>query len=92
VTAEAPAVDAFFALDGAAPRERVLAWMARLRAVGVSTDADYAGRSLKGQLTQASRLGAATTVVVRESDALLRRQGEEDVEVPHEVLLGRLSP
>ena len=33
-------------------------------AAGVAADTDYAGRSLKGQLTQASRLGARATVVV----------------------------
>ena len=44
--------------DAGAPRERVLTWMACLRALGVSADTDYAGRSLKGQLTQAARLCA----------------------------------
>jgi histidyl-tRNA synthetase len=92
VTAEASGIDVFFALDGGAPRERVLTWMAHLRALGVSCDTDYAGRSLKGQLTQASRLGAATTVIVRAEDALLRRQGEEDAEIAQEAVLGRLSP
>ena len=70
----------------------MLTWIGRLRALGVSVDTDYAGRSLKGQLTQAGRLGAETTVVVRESDALLRRQGREDEAIPHESVLGRLSP
>jgi len=92
VGAEAPAVSVFFALENGAPRERVLSWIARLRALGVAVDTDYAGRSLKGQLTQAGRLGAETTVIVRESDALLRRQGREDEAVPHESVLGRLSP
>ena len=92
VTAEPPRIDTFFALDAGAPRERVLTWMASLRALGVSADTDYAGRSLKGQLTQAARLGASTTVVVGESEALLRRQGEEDESVSHETVLGRLSP
>jgi histidyl-tRNA synthetase len=91
-TAETPGIDVFFALDGGAPRERVLSWIVRLRALGVSCDTDYAGRSLKGQLTQAGRLGAATAVIVREADAVLRRQGEEDDEIPHEAVLGRLSP
>jgi histidyl-tRNA synthetase len=52
--------------------------MAELRRRGTSCDADYAGRSLKGQLTQAGRLGAATTVIVRAGDALVRRHGTED--------------
>ena len=32
--------------------------MAELRRAGRAADTDYAGRSLKGQLTQAGRLGA----------------------------------
>ena len=92
VTAEPPRIDVFFALDLGAPRERVLGWVARLRGLGVSCDTDYAGRSLKGQLTQSARLGAATTVIVREADAVLRRAGEEDETIFHETVLGKLSP
>ena len=46
-----------------------------LRDGGVAADTDYAGRSLKGQLTQAGRSGAATTVIVRADDALIRAPG-----------------
>jgi len=73
-----PGIDVFFACEDEAPRERVVALMAELRRRGTSCDADYAGRSLKGQLTQAGRLGAATTVIVRAGDALVRRHGTED--------------
>ncbi len=38
--------------------------MMELRRAGLACDADYAGRSRKGQLTQASRLGAKSVVVV----------------------------
>ena len=38
--------------------------MTELRRAGVSCDADYAGRSRKGQLTQAKRLGARRVVTV----------------------------
>ena len=42
-------------------------------------DTDYAGRSMKGQLTQAQRLGAETVVVVRSDGTYeVRRRGEED--------------
>ena len=59
VTAEPPRIDVFFALDAGAPRERVSAWIAApARARRRRADTDYAGRSLKGQLTQAARLGA----------------------------------
>ena len=38
--------------------------LAELRRRDVSADADYAGRSVKGQLTQAGRVNASATVVV----------------------------
>ena len=60
--------------------------MAELRRNGRSVDTDYAGRSLKGQLTQAGRLGATTTVIVRDGEALLRRAGTEDEVVPLDAL------
>jgi histidyl-tRNA synthetase len=91
---EAPAeepIDIFFACDDGAPRERVLALMARLRSAGRSADTDYAGRSLKGQLTQAGRLGARLTVVVGPSAATIRAVGTQDVEVPLDELEERLS-
>jgi histidyl-tRNA synthetase len=44
----------------------------------VAADTDYADRSLKGQLTQATRLGARTVVVVGPETAVLRRRGRED--------------
>jgi histidyl-tRNA synthetase len=91
VQAAEPAIDVFFALDEDALRQRVSTWLARLRRLGVSCDTDYADRSLKGQLTQAARLGAATTVIVRARDAVLRRAGAEDETIPHEDVLGRLS-
>ena len=78
VESSQPAIDVFFALDDGAPREQVARWLAELRARGVASDTDYAGRSLKGQLTQASRVGAATTVVVRADGASIRRVGHED--------------
>jgi len=84
-----PATEVFFALDDGAPRARVAQWLAELRERGVSSDTDYAGRSLKGQLTQASRLGATITVVVRADGASIRRAGREDVAVAlDEVLAG----
>jgi histidyl-tRNA synthetase len=83
---QAPALDVFFAFEDGAPRERIAALMAELRRRGRSCDTDYAGRSLRGQLTQAGRLGAATTVIVRDGDALVRRAGVEDEVVPLDAL------
>jgi histidyl-tRNA synthetase len=56
----------------------------------VACDIDYAGRSLKGQLTQAARSGAPTVVVVRTEEALLRRPGAADEVVSRAELEARL--
>ena len=87
--AEEP-IDVFFAFDQGAAREPVLELMARLRSEGRSADTDYAGRSLKGQLTQAGRLGARITVVVGPAAATIRTAGAQDVEVPLDELAERL--
>ena len=87
----ARAIDVFFALDDGAPRELVAMWLAQLRGSGVSADTDYAQRSLKGQLTQAGRVGAGTTVVVDRRRATIRRPGSPDEDVTHDELPGRLS-
>ena len=71
-------VDVFFVVEDGADRARVVAALAELRARGVSCDMDYAGRSAKGQFTQASRLGARTTVVVGADAARIRRAGREE--------------
>ena len=85
------AIDVFFALEPERAARAVAGWLAELRAAGVSSDTDYAGRSLKGQLTQAGRLGAATTVVVGADGATIRRAGSADETVTHDELLDRLS-
>ena len=84
-------VDVFLALDEAGPREEAVALLADLRRRGVSADIDYAGRSLKGQLTQAQRLGARTVVVVGSDGATLRRRGQPDVAVALADLPGTLA-
>jgi histidyl-tRNA synthetase len=80
VEAESPAIDVFFAVEDDGARPDVLAALAELRRRGRAADVDYAGRSLKGQLTQAGRLGAGVTVIVRADGATLRRAGEQDEE------------
>jgi len=90
-TAVPPSIEVFFALEQAAPRAEVARWLAELRRRGVAADTDFAGRSLKGQLTQAARLGAAATVVVRADGATLRRQGHADEPIAHADVVGRLS-
>jgi histidyl-tRNA synthetase len=90
-TAEQPRLDVFFVLDGA-PRDRILALMSELRRRGVSCDTDYAGRSVKGQMTQAGRTGARTLVVARADDAAVRRRGEAEQVVPLDRLAATLGP
>ena len=91
-TTEAPSIDVFFALDEGASRQQVANWLAELRRLGVAADTDYAARSLKGQLTQSTRLGAAATVIVRSDDAILRSPGHLDEPLAHADVVGRLSP
>ena len=79
------------ALEEGAERERVAGWLAELRSRDVPADADYAGRSLKGQLTQAARLGATTTVVVGRERASIRRAGAGDESVPLDEVSAKLA-
>jgi len=57
-------VEVFFVCANGADRPRVLSKVLELRASGVRADADFADRSVKGQQTQARRLGARRVVVV----------------------------
>jgi histidyl-tRNA synthetase len=58
-------VDVFFVCEEGADRAAMLAALMKLRSWGVSADADYAGRSRKGQFTQAKRLHARKTITVK---------------------------
>ena len=89
VTPAAPVIHVFFALDGGPP-ERVASWLRELRERGVACDTDYAGRSLKGQLTQAARLGASVTVVVGKDDATIRRSDGADETVSLDDVVARI--
>ncbi len=86
-----PPFDVFIVCDTDAPRERVLAMLAELRRAGVSADTDYAGRSFKGQMTQAGRSGAETIVIVRADGAAIRRGGEADQAVDLDKVVATLT-
>jgi len=90
-TASEPSIDVFFVCEPDAPREQVLALMTALRARGRSCEMDYAGRSLKGQLTQAQRLGAELIVIAAAGQATLRRSGKPDESIPYEKLEEELA-
>ncbi|HET9544698.1 MAG TPA: ATP phosphoribosyltransferase regulatory subunit, partial [Gaiellaceae bacterium] len=81
---EPPALDVFVVCDAEADRPRVLAEVAKLRAAGVRADSDHAGRSLKGQMTQAGRTRARTIVRVEGETATVRKSGA-DVPEPIEI-------
>jgi histidyl-tRNA synthetase len=74
---EQPGIEVFFVVEDATQRAAVLVALAELRRAGISADTDYAGRSVKGQLTQAGRTGASTVVIVRSDGTAIRREGAE---------------
>jgi histidyl-tRNA synthetase len=89
---ELPKLDVFFVLEDTTQRERVLVKLAELRRVGVSADTDYAGRSFKGQMTQAGRSGATTVVIVRGDEAAIRRDGRDEQVVALDDVVATLTP
>ncbi len=89
--AEAPRADVFFVVEEQADRERVLPLLAELRRRGLRAELDYAQRSVKGQLTQAGRLGAGWTVIVEGAHATVREQGKEDWSAPLDGLVEGLT-
>jgi histidyl-tRNA synthetase len=72
-----PRLDAFVVVDGG-DRVRAQVLLGELRAAGLGADMDWAGRSVKGQLSQAGRTGAAALVVVGGDGATIRRSGRPD--------------
>jgi len=82
-----PPIDVFFVVEDGGDRTRVQTLLAELRTHGVAADTDYAGRSVKGQFTQAGRLGAQTIVVV---DAEGPRIGDD--RVAFDELVATLAP
>jgi histidyl-tRNA synthetase len=70
-------LDAFVVVDRAEPAA-AHALLQELRRAGLAADMDFAGRSVKGQLTQGTRTGAAALVVLHADDAVIRRAGAPD--------------
>jgi histidyl-tRNA synthetase len=84
-------IDVFFVCERDSERARILPLLAELRRRGLRADMDYAGRSTKGQLTQASRLGAGWTVIVDGALATVRQQGREDFRAPLDEVVDRIT-
>jgi histidyl-tRNA synthetase len=88
-----PPVDVYLVCAEEAPRDRVLELALELRHRGLSAETDYAGRSVKGQLSHAGRLSAQATVVVDpDGAATIRRRGQEDVRVSLDEVAATLAP
>jgi histidyl-tRNA synthetase len=84
-------IDVFFVCERDSERARILPLLAELRRRGLRADMDYAGRSTKGQLTQAARLGAGWTVLVDGVQATVRQQGREDFSAPLDEVVDRIT-
>jgi histidyl-tRNA synthetase len=82
VTADAVELDVFVALQDTEAKPQVLPLVQELRRRGLSAELDYGGRSFKGQLTHARRLGARAIVEWGPERSKVRRSGEQDVDVP----------
>jgi histidyl-tRNA synthetase len=66
---EPQGIDVFFVAAEGADRRAIATALAELRRRDISADMDYAGRSVKGQHTQASRLGARRVEIVEPGKA-----------------------
>jgi histidyl-tRNA synthetase len=69
IEVEPEGIDVFFVAAEGADRRAIAKALAELRRRDISADMDYAGRSVKGQHTQASRLGARHVEVVEPGQA-----------------------
>jgi histidyl-tRNA synthetase len=86
-----PRVDVFFVTEETADRARILPLLSELRRRGLHADMDYGGRSPKGQITHAARIGAGWTVIVDGGRATVREPGRQDWSAPLDEVVDRIS-
>jgi histidyl-tRNA synthetase len=79
VPVEQQGIDVFLLIREPTLRPAALAQMTKLRRAGLRCDTDYAGRSAKGQLTQASRLNARWLVDVGQGGVLIESRVEGEL-------------
>jgi histidyl-tRNA synthetase len=91
IAAEREPLDVFIVTGDGAVREEVLPALAELRHRGVAAEIDYAGRSFKGQMTQAGRTGATTVAIVRGTEVTIRRGGQDERTIPLADLVDTLT-
>jgi histidyl-tRNA synthetase len=86
-----PPLDVYFVTTETADRARVVPVIAELRRRGLRADMDYGGRSQKGQLGQAGKLGAGWTVIVDDGRVTVREPGRDDWTTQLDELVDRIS-
>jgi histidyl-tRNA synthetase len=91
LTVEPPRLDVFVVIGEDGQRDEVLPVLVELRRRGLAADLDYAGRSFKGQMTQAGRTGARTVVIVGADGATIRRGGRDERTIPLADLVATLA-
>ena len=79
--AEEPGVDVFIASEGDADRAVMFKLLRDLQTAGVRVQMEQAGRSTKGQLKQANRLGAAKVVIVTPDELRVRDMDSGQMDV-----------
>jgi histidyl-tRNA synthetase len=78
VPPEPETIHVFFAFEDRSRRSDVLAFMAKLRAQGLTCETDYMERSLNKQIDYAVRLDAEAIVIAQTKGFTVRRRGEQD--------------
>jgi histidyl-tRNA synthetase len=78
ITFEQAPLEVFVVLGEGADQAAAATLLADLRRAGVAADTDYAGRSFKGQMTQAGRTRARAVVILGADGATVRRDGREE--------------
>ena len=91
IEAEPDPLDVFIVTGEGAARADVVPVLAELRRRGLAADVDYAGRSFKGQMTQAGRTGARTVAIVRGAEVTIRRGGQDERTIPLADLVDTLT-
>ncbi|MCL6106966.1 MAG: histidine--tRNA ligase [Actinobacteria bacterium] len=80
ISGKQPGVDVFMISFGDDARQEAAIILHRIRGLGLIADTDYAGRSVKGQMKQANRLGARLAVIIGEDEVAAGRATVRDME------------
>ncbi len=66
--AEKARLDVFLAPLGDAARREAIAWLHKIRALGISAETDFLGRSIKAQMREANRQKARIVLILGENE------------------------